>query len=349
MLTLLSSGIFQSAKISSANASQHLVSEYKTCSTPGQYKAVDAQASLVCARGKNGKLIWLNPTWYDYRYPGSPEMRPCVIAGDRKILEYWIGTPLDKNRDQFVCVIVSAELLKNEISKDRACNVDNDVDNGQEPNIGHCKVGPWKLGKNVWVRVTVSSPYTNVVPPNKYISSYTTKYVTQDLPEIPSCFLEESCGRKLQAKFQTVIARYPNAIIHPIRNLDSDSKPSPAVSNSPSPTIEDCSKIRGTKIDSTVGDVYLNFKNPFNCEISLEVTGQINCKATWVPMPVSVTVILQPRESASWNWAFLFENARSACESYMKLNGLQFDGSGGLTICASKVCLNTFKFLGRVN
>jgi hypothetical protein len=348
MLTLLLSSFFQSATVSNGIAVQPLVAEYKNCTSPGEYKTVDADTSFVCARGLNGKLLWLYPTWYDYRYPGSPEMRQCATAGDRKILEYWTSTPLDKDKGQFVCITINSTLLKSEILKKSSCYIDNDTDNGGEPNVGRCKIGPWKIGQKVWVRIIVGKPFTNVVRPSQFASAPSVKFVTKDVPEIPSCYLEKSCDPNLQAKFQAVAKAYPNAIIHPARNLVPNSSHSPRPPKSPAPARDDCSKISGTLVDSTIGDLKLDIVNPFSCQILLEITGQVNCKATWVPIPVSATMLMLPRESASWNWPSIFQSARSTCESYMKLNGLQYDGSGGLSICTTKSCLSLFRFVGRV-
>jgi hypothetical protein len=111
----------------------------------------------------------------------------------------------------------------------------------------------------------------------------------------------------------------------------------------------DCATKSGSEITVKYENGMVTFANPFSCAITVVISGQVNCRATWVPIPVSATFSMYSRESRSWGLGGVFPNALSTCVSYMKLAGLNYDGSGGLTMCANKACLSALTLTGRVS
>ena len=225
-ITFLLCGFSQFLITSNSHASGPVIGEYKSCTVPGQYKADpdDENSEYVCARGLNGKLLWLVPGYVvaPLDQPGSPLMRPCSVAGDRKVLQFWIDNPLEKKlKSQFACVIVNSTLLRSVYNEDyqALCFISikyNIGDNLLEE--ANCKVGPPKVGQKVWLEIQASKPFTNVVRPSQIASFPATQYVTRDFPEIPSCFIEQSCEASLQTRYKALLITFPNVIIHPARN-----------------------------------------------------------------------------------------------------------------------------------
>jgi hypothetical protein len=113
--------------------------------------------------------------------------------------------------------------------------------------------------------------------------------------------------------------------------------------------VADCSRKSGTLIKVTVEQGMVNFANPLSCSITVVISGQVNCRATWIPIPVSATFSMYSKESKSWGLGGVFPNALAICKSFMTLSGLTFDGSGGLNMCADRACFNGLTLIGRVS
>lgn len=113
--------------------------------------------------------------------------------------------------------------------------------------------------------------------------------------------------------------------------------------------VGDCSRKSGTLIKVTVEQGMVNFANPLSCPITLVISGQVNCKATWIPIPVSATFSMYTKESKSWQLGGVFPNALATCKSFMTLSGLTFDGSGGLNMCADRACFSGLTLIGRIS
>jgi len=160
--------------------------------------------------------------------------------------------------------------------------------------------------------------------------------------------LEKSCDPQSMTQFTTAVPKYSNAVIHPAKKPVSGSAGQQQTTNSSQSTSTDCSRLTGSQINISVEYGMLSFSNPYACKISLQISGQINCQATWVPIPVSTSVSMGSRESKSIFMGGLFPSALASCKSFMTMSGMAFDGSGGLTLCANKACLSAFSFVGRV-
>jgi hypothetical protein len=323
---------------------------------------------------------------------------------------------------------------------------------------GRCDFAPFKVGQKMWLEVVYfNTKNANILTDEESQSSPAVSYVTKDIPQIPSCFLERSCGPQMTGDLQKVIAEYPNAIVFPakvkplnvpppslgqvedqtncfgsswcsdlgieagkivIQGLGAEWNAYGVKNNipnfilivtSPSGKIEqskyfalpygynfitwrveeiglwsvqiagwsgtqrtawssakvvqiktvqaqqnnspgtDCASKSGSEITVKYENGIVTFANPFSCAITVVISGQVNCRATWVPIPVSATFSMYSRESRSWGLGGVFPNALSTCVSYMKLAGLNYDGSGGLTMCANKSCLSALTLTGRVS
>jgi len=113
--------------------------------------------------------------------------------------------------------------------------------------------------------------------------------------------------------------------------------------------VADCSKKSGTLIKVTVEQGMVNFANPLSCPVTVVISGQVNCRATWIPIPVSATFSMYSKESKSWGLGGVFPSALATCKSFMTLSGLTFDGGGGLNMCADRACFNGLTLIGRIS
>jgi hypothetical protein len=319
--------------------------EYKKCTTPGQSKN-----GLACVQGIDGKLIWVTMSSIVVE-PGQPVYRSCKKAGERKILKYWSGDPGVVYQDQFGCLTLTSEMIKDiKLENDMGCTITNWLNNlnQEREKATNCAFGNWKSGQKVWWLVPGGFPYTNIVPFEKVQASPAEMFVTKDTPEIPSCYLGQSCGPNQMKRYAEVISSYPNAIVHPAKNnVQTGSNPTQSSSSGQSSTTS-CSTISGALVSVNIEYGSLTFTNPFACKITLQISGQINCKATWVPMPVSASISMNSKESKNIAIGGVFPSALASCKSFMALNGLAYDGSGGLTACMNKTCMSAFRFTGRI-
>jgi hypothetical protein len=323
---------------------------------------------------------------------------------------------------------------------------------------GRCDFAPFKVGQKMWLEVAYfNTTNANILTDEESQSSPAVSYATKDIPQIPSCYLERSCGPKMMDSLQKVMTAYPNAIVFPPKKTPLNFPP-PTLGEvdaqtscfgsswcralgtqggqivvegqgaewntygikysisqfffkltSPSGKVEfsnkfkfpyeyyfttfrveeiglwsvqiagwngiqqtdwslpkvvqvralqnsqndapatDCATKSGSEITVKYENGMVTFANPFSCPITVVISGQVNCRATWVPIPVSATLSMYSRESRSWGLGGVFPNALSTCVSYMKLAGLNYDGSGGLTMCANKACLSALTLTGRVS
>jgi hypothetical protein len=452
-------GLAIPAAVPVAIAAPSSVSEFKSCVNPGQISRAKSGYDLACTRGINGKLLWVN--FYDGNSsPGEPAMRACGIAGDRKVFRYWRGNPSEPSQNQFVCVIATANLIKYmKSSMQNLCWVtSSSSDYSYSQEKGRCNFASRKVGQKMWLQIwNTAGTNANILTDEASYSSPSIPYVTEDLPQIPSCFLERSCGPKMMVSLQKVVTEYPNAIVFPPKKSPLNFPPPSlgkvdaqtdcfgsswcralgtqdgqiviegqgvewntyGVKNnisqfffkltSPSGKIEFSNKFKfpyeyyfttfrvkeiglwsvqiagwsgiqqtdwslpkvvqvralqssqndvpatdcASKSGSLVAVKYemgmVSFANPFNCSVTVVISGQVNCRATWVPIPVSATFSMYSRESISWGLGGVFPNALSLCQSYMNLAGLTYDGSGGLTMCATKSCLSALTLIGRIS
>ena len=329
----------------STPASGASIAEYKSCVTPGQSKN-----GLACIRGLDGKLLWVTSSSINLAEPGTPLYRTCSTAGDRRVLKFWSGDPGYVVQDQFGCLTLTAQMIKDIKSENKkGCVIVNWSYGAYEEEKASCAFGKWKIGQKVWWLVPGGFPYKNIVPGDKVADFPAEEYVTKDTPEIPSCYLDQTCGEKQMDRYANVIAMNPNTIIHPAKNkIQPGSNPTMPSTSSQS-TSASCSTISGSGITINYEYGSLTFTNPFACKITLQISGQINCKATWVPIPVSASISMSSKESKNLFIGGVFPNALATCKSFMTLNRLAYDGSGGLTTCTSKSCLNSFRFTGRVS
>lgn len=451
-------GLAMPAAVPVAFASPSPISEFKSCTKPGQ-ESWTKFGTVACVRGINGKLLWVH-TGGSSSSPGEPLLRTCSQAGDRKVFKYWSSSPTSFRQGQYVCVIMGAksiDYLKHD--KPNLCMVTSSSSNySYSQEKGRCDFAPFKVGQKMWLEVVYfNTTNANILTDEESQSSPAVSYVTKDIPQIPSCFLEQSCGPQMTGDLQKVIAEYPNAIVFPakvtplnvpppslgqvedqtncfgsswcsdlgieagkivIQGLGAEWNAYGVKNNipnftlivtSPSGKIEqskyfalpygynfitwrveeiglwsvqiagwsgtqrtawssakvvqiktvqaqqnnspgtDCASKSGSEITVKYENGIVTFANPFSCAISVVISGQVNCRATWVPIPVSATFSMYSRESRSWGLGGVFPNALSTCVSYMKLAGLNYDGSGGLTMCANKSCLSALTLTGRVS
>ncbi len=454
-------GLALPAAVPAASAAPSPVSEFKSCANPGQISRAKSGYDLACTRGINGKLLWAN--FYDGNSsPGEPTMRACGVAGDRKVFRYWRGNPSQPSQDQFVCVIATAKLIKYiKSSMQNLCWVPSSIasDYSASQDKGRCDFAPFRVGQKMWLQIwNDSGKNKNILTDEESKISPAVTFATKDIPQIPSCFLERSCGPQMTGDLQKVIAEYPNTIVFPAKKTPLNVPPPDLgeveaqtncfgaswcsdlgtevgkivvqgqtaewnaygvknnislfffIVTSPSGNIEvsrnfplpreydlpitmsvaeiglwsvqiagwrgnqrtawsspkmvqitaiqksqideaarDCASKSGSVVKVNYEMGMVNFANPFSCRVTVVISGQVNCRATWVPISVSATFSMYSRESRSWGLGGVFPNAMSTCESYMKLAGLTYDGSAGLTMCANKACLSTLTLTGRVS
>lgn len=461
---LLISGLAIPAAPPVALAAPSPVSEFKSCADPGQISRAKSGYDLACARGINGKLLWVyfcDPESCTSS-PGEPMMRACSVAGDRRVFRYWRGNPSNPAQDQFVCVIATANQVKAiKSSIQNLCWVPSSIlsDYSASQNKGRCNFAPRKVGQKMWLQISNhAGTNANILTDEESYISPAVTFATKDIPQIPSCFLERSCGPQMMGDLQKVIAEYPNAIVFPAKKNPLNAPPPDLgeveaqtncfgeswcsdlgtevgkiviqsqraewnaygvknnislfffIASSPSGKIEksryftlprehdlpitwsvseiglwsvqiagssgtqqtawssakvvqitaiqksqsdEPARVCASKSGSVVTVNYemgmVSFANPFSCPVTVVISGQVNCRATWVPISVSTTFNLYSRESKSWGLGGVFPNAMSSCQSYMKLAGLTYDGTGGLTMCANKACLSTLKLTGRIS
>ena len=200
-----------------ATASTSSIVEFRKCEKPGQVSKAKSGYEVACTRGINGKLLWV---YIDFQKssPGEPKMRACPIAGDRKVFRYWSGNPSDWRQAQFVCALLTPELIKSIKSRPDICVLRNSSsDYSSTDEKGRCDFAPLKVGQKMWFSVDngISGTNNNILTDEESNAIQAVIYSTKDTPQIPSCYLERSCGPKRMDDLQKVITDYPKTIVFP--------------------------------------------------------------------------------------------------------------------------------------
>jgi hypothetical protein len=210
-------GLAIPAAVPVAIAAPSSSSEYKSCGNPGQMRKTESWAEfLVCGRGIDGKLLWVT-IGIGNSGPGEPQMRACSTAGDRKVFRYWHGNPSSPRQAQYVCANSTADLIKSlKIDAQGHCMVtSSESDYSFSEEKGRCNFAPFRVGQKMWLEIELFRTNKNLPSNEESSEGPAVIYVSKDIPQIPSCYLERSCGPEMMHGLQKVMTEYPNAIVFP--------------------------------------------------------------------------------------------------------------------------------------